>query len=299
MTTNYPLVSIGVPTYNRPFGIKRVLDCLVNQTYPNLEIVVSDNCSTNPDVEKVIAEFLHDKRIKYTRHEANMGPNFNFQYVVEQATGEYFKFLADDDWIDLNFIEECLLFLQMNPSYSSVYGICKIYSLDGIFIQNDVEINLEHEDGKERVLKFYEKVSFNSIFYGLTKKDLVTKYFSFENVIAIDWLVMARYAFIGKCKLLHTTHQYLSQGGISHNIDSLAATFNMSPFIIYYPHLNIGMNVYKDIMHGSKAYDSLPYNKKLVFALRCFFVIYNTHSVTWKLLSGTKKYFQYILTGKR
>jgi glycosyltransferase involved in cell wall biosynthesis len=61
MTKMYPLVSIGVPTYNRPLGIKRVLDCLTNQTYTNLEIVISDNCSTDPEVEKVIGTFLHDK----------------------------------------------------------------------------------------------------------------------------------------------------------------------------------------------------------------------------------------------
>jgi glycosyltransferase domain-containing protein len=298
MTKTYPLVSIGVPTYNRPLGIKRVLDCLTSQTYPNLEIVISDNCSTDPEVEKVIGPFLHDKRIRYIRHATNMGPNFNFQFVFEQSTGEYFKFLADDDWVDLNYIEECLNFLREHPSYSSAYGICKIYSADGIFIQNDVEINLEQEKGTDRVLTFYEKVSFNSIFYGITKRELVSNYFSFENVIAIDWLVMARYAFRGKCKLLHTTHQYLSQGGISRNIDSLAATFNMSPFIKYYPHLNIGMNVYKDIMRGSKAYDSLPYAKRLLFALRSFFVIYNTHSVTMQLLSGTKKYFQYVMAKK-
>jgi len=38
-----PLVTVGVPTYNRPKGLKRALNSLVNQTYQNLEIIVSDN----------------------------------------------------------------------------------------------------------------------------------------------------------------------------------------------------------------------------------------------------------------
>ena len=66
-----PLVSIGVPTYNRPFGLKKTLECLVNQTYSNIEIIISDNCSTNPDVEKVVNEFRFVERIKYFKQSIN------------------------------------------------------------------------------------------------------------------------------------------------------------------------------------------------------------------------------------
>ena len=122
MTMNLkPLVSIGVPTYNRPVELRRTLECLVKQTYSNIEIIISDNCSINPDVEKVINEFRSDERIKYFKQSINKGAPYNFTFVLDKSTGEYFKFLADDDWIDYNYVERCMAFLLENPAYSIAY----------------------------------------------------------------------------------------------------------------------------------------------------------------------------------
>jgi glycosyltransferase involved in cell wall biosynthesis len=54
---NEPLVSVGIPCYNRPEGLKRTLECITGQTYKNLEIIVSDNCSPDPEVERVGREY--------------------------------------------------------------------------------------------------------------------------------------------------------------------------------------------------------------------------------------------------
>jgi len=51
--SNSPLVSIGIPTYNRPNELKIAIESIVNQKYNNLEIIVSDNCSSDPAVEKL------------------------------------------------------------------------------------------------------------------------------------------------------------------------------------------------------------------------------------------------------
>ncbi|MBK7374561.1 MAG: glycosyltransferase [Chitinophagaceae bacterium] len=49
-----PLVTVGIPTYNRPGGLERTLACITVQTYANLEIIVSDNCSADPRVLPVL-----------------------------------------------------------------------------------------------------------------------------------------------------------------------------------------------------------------------------------------------------
>lgn len=104
-----PLVSVGVPTFERPDGLRRTLSHLVAQTYRRLEIVVSDNASSNPDVERVIAEFTsRDSRIRYFRQEHNLGAMANFKFVLAQATGEYFMWAADDDEWSPEFVEKCL-----------------------------------------------------------------------------------------------------------------------------------------------------------------------------------------------
>lgn len=117
---NYPLVSIGIPTYNRAdVFLKQALESAVSQTYPNIEIIVSDNCSTD-NTEALVRSF-NDPRIKYFRQEVNIGPVNNPNFCLQQASGAYFMQLHDDDMIDPDFVESC-----MNAAdYSADYGIIR------------------------------------------------------------------------------------------------------------------------------------------------------------------------------
>lgn len=109
MRDSVPLVSIGVPTYNRPEGLARTLDCLVAQTYSNIQILVSDNASPDPRVSAVGEQYArNDPRITYYRHAINQGAALNFKYVLRQAHGEYFMWAADDDEWGSRFVEACM-----------------------------------------------------------------------------------------------------------------------------------------------------------------------------------------------
>lgn len=115
-----PLVTIGIPTYNRADGyLKQALGSAVSQTYPNIEIIVADNCSTD-NTEEVVAGFA-DSRIRYTKHARNIGANNNFNYCLEQANGDYFLLLHDDDLIDADFVEACM----RSAGYATDFGIIR------------------------------------------------------------------------------------------------------------------------------------------------------------------------------
>lgn len=102
-----PLVTIGLSTYNRADGyLKNALDAAVSQTWANLEIIVSDNCSDDNTEELVMS--YSDQRIKYIRQKENIGAANNFNFCLEQAKGDYFLLLHDDDLIDSDFIETCM-----------------------------------------------------------------------------------------------------------------------------------------------------------------------------------------------
>ena len=119
MQNNLPLVSIGLPIFNRPEGLIRSLECLVNQTYQNIEIVIADNCSTNTDVEKIAREYVaKDSRITYYRHDSNKGWGYNTNFVIEKAKGEYFMRATDDDWWDFTFVEKVMTLMLANPDAS-------------------------------------------------------------------------------------------------------------------------------------------------------------------------------------
>ena len=93
-----PLCSIGVPTYNRPALLREALACLTAQTYENLEIIVSDNASPDPEVADVINDFSgRDPRIRSVRQPTNIGAVGNFQFVLNEARGPFFMWHADDD----------------------------------------------------------------------------------------------------------------------------------------------------------------------------------------------------------
>ena len=105
--TSFPLATIGICTYNRAGGyMPDAVQSAVNQKYPNLEIVISDNCSTD-NTEEVIRGF-DDPRIRYIRQPRNLGVNGNFNACLNAAEGEYFLLLHDDDLIDEDFIETCM-----------------------------------------------------------------------------------------------------------------------------------------------------------------------------------------------
>jgi glycosyltransferase involved in cell wall biosynthesis len=103
------LVSVGIPTFNNPEGLRRTLNQVLSQTHSNLEIIISDNLSTDIEVEIICKEYSsQDSRIHYFRQSKNLGAIENFKFVLRSSHGEYFMWAADDDEWKSNFIEICL-----------------------------------------------------------------------------------------------------------------------------------------------------------------------------------------------
>lgn len=116
---NFPLVSVGVPTYNRPEGLRCILRSVVRQQYPQMEIIVSDNASPGEAGQQaldVMAEFASDPRITFYRQSENMGAVENFRFVRKKAHGEFFTYASDDDeWLDQHL--EKLMRIHMQGEY--------------------------------------------------------------------------------------------------------------------------------------------------------------------------------------
>lgn len=102
-----PLVTIAIPTHNRADTyLPEALRCALDQTYPHLEIIVSDNASTDGTPDLVAR--CRDPRVRYVRHALAMRPNDNFNYCISQARGEYLLLLLDDEQIDRDFVQTCV-----------------------------------------------------------------------------------------------------------------------------------------------------------------------------------------------
>lgn len=183
-----PLVSVGIPAYNRPEGLRRTLDCITAQTYTNLEIIVSDNCSPDPKVEQIAREFQRqDSRIKYFRQERNIGPLDNFKFVLEQSSGEYFMWAADDDEWEPAFCET-LMEIHLKGNYNLVSSYTKCLQPDGT-IANLQRIDSRINAGNKEVFfcNFLRYHHWNytkaDLIYGIYKIDSARKNLCFvENL---------------------------------------------------------------------------------------------------------------------
>jgi glycosyltransferase involved in cell wall biosynthesis len=116
---NLPLVSILIPTYNREKYIERCITSAIQQDYPNLEIIVSDNASTDRTSE-IINKFIADKRFKYIRNTNNIGLFDNwYKLLYELANGEFGIILPDDDYlVDKSHITKAInLVKKFNVNY--------------------------------------------------------------------------------------------------------------------------------------------------------------------------------------
>jgi glycosyltransferase involved in cell wall biosynthesis len=114
-----PLVTIGIPTYNRADGfLKDAIESALAQTYPHIEIIVSDNCSSD-DTSTLVRSYV-DPRLQYHRHASNIGPDNNFNFCLQQAKGDYFILLHDDDLIDPDFVDACMQHAHYSPEYAII-----------------------------------------------------------------------------------------------------------------------------------------------------------------------------------
>jgi glycosyltransferase involved in cell wall biosynthesis len=113
-----PLVSVGVPVRNGGATLGRVLEGLVTQSYPNLEIVISDNASsdTTEDLGRRMA--ARDPRVRYVRHEQPLPVLDNYRYVFSETHGELFMWAAHDDFRSPNYVETLVDVFRRRPDAS-------------------------------------------------------------------------------------------------------------------------------------------------------------------------------------
>lgn len=107
-----PIVSICIPAYNPNF-FKEALDSVINQTYEQLEILISDD-SLNADIEEIVKTYSFDKRIKFFKNPVHGGDR-NYINALSHATGDYIKFFNDDDILVPRCVESLVRAAEENP----------------------------------------------------------------------------------------------------------------------------------------------------------------------------------------
>ena len=248
---NGSLVSIGIPTYNNPAGLKRTLECITSQTYRNLEIIISDNFSPSPETASVIEEIsTSDFRIRYYRQEKNIGATANFKFVLEKATGDFFMWAADDDeWLP-TFISTLLEPLQKYPEVS--VAMCGVKRIDESGIFFDIVRFSEFNGPDYNLLRAGLYAACNDVItfyiYGLYRLSFLKRFyqnlddsFGKDLIIVTEMLMSSKFFYVDK--FLHIRKLYLKQGtaerysdeGLGRNygdrLNYLKLFLNFGPFL--------------------------------------------------------------------
>jgi glycosyltransferase involved in cell wall biosynthesis len=275
--SNQPLVTIGLPTYNRGYSLRDALESALTQDYQNIELVISDNGSTDETQAICLEACARDKRIRYFRFDSNQGPTVNFSEVLKQARGEFFMWFSDDDWMDRSYVSEGLRVMLAHADVGLVCGREKYYD-DGKFAFESLHMNLLQDSAPERVQAYFRQVTMNGTIYGMMRRELLTK-IPFHEVLAGDWLVVAQMAFLAKVKTLESAAINRSVAGESQDIHRLAASGGLSKFWVRNPHLKISFTVFKDIVWGSPVYRVLSLPRRLVLGSKCFVAVCRKYCV--------------------
>jgi len=121
--TTLKKVSIIIPTRNRVNYLERTIHSALMQDYANIEIIITDNASSD-NTEDVVKKYLHDKKVKYFRNNYNIGMAANWnKALMKYASGKYVMLLPDDDrLVDNSYISEAMELIDRNLNVVLVFA---------------------------------------------------------------------------------------------------------------------------------------------------------------------------------
>jgi glycosyltransferase involved in cell wall biosynthesis len=142
------LVTVGIPIYKRLDHLPKVLDIVAAQDYARVELLVSDNGVNGSRVHDIVkTHYARPARVRQNASTVSMSEHFN--QIINEAAGEFFVLLADDDEISPNYVSELVSLLNRHPSASAAMGVQETMDESGSVIRRSSESVPEILSGRE------------------------------------------------------------------------------------------------------------------------------------------------------
>lgn len=200
MNESKPRVSIGLPVYNGENYLASTIESILAQTYPDFELIIADNASTDRTAEICQQYAEKDARVRYERHTQNLGAAKNYNYVFHVARGEYFKWVAHDDPLAPDALARCVDALDAHPEVIMAYPRT-------ILIDGQGEVIEFHKDGFhlmmdrpcDRLRQAFSSSAWCHPVFGLVRTDVLGKTGLIGSYPSSDKVLLAEFAIVGKC----------------------------------------------------------------------------------------------------
>jgi len=201
------IVTIGIPVYNEGDYLSETINSALTQTLSDIEIIISDNASTDLSFEIASDYSKMDPRVRVIRQEENIGPLNNFRYVLDETKTPYFVWLGGHDLFEKDYLEKAVNCLK------SEQGTVMAYPRHAIFVDNNNDY-LSGEAcsnintiGLERPLKRVKHIAKNlrkcTNIHGVFRTEELRQ-LPFENVIGSDNLMLAIAGVFGHIRDIDT-----------------------------------------------------------------------------------------------
>jgi glycosyltransferase involved in cell wall biosynthesis len=163
-----PLVTVAVPVYNGAAFLDRALRSIVGQSHANIEIVVSDNASTDATADIIRQYAGRFRRFRCFRQPATLPVFDNFRFLFDQAQGEFFFWAPHDDYWDPRYIETGVTLLSAEPAASMVMGTVRYFNEHGKeILRYDPPYRLSHRSARDRVSTYLQEGTTDHLFYAM------------------------------------------------------------------------------------------------------------------------------------
>ena len=151
-----PRLTIAIPTLNRADLLVRAIDSALAQTSPEVEVLVSDNASTDETPE--VLRPYRERGVRVFRQPKTIPASQNGTFLMREARGEYFVGLSDDDYLEPDFATNVLALYDRHPELSFLYTGCAVHyedipvpALVGPEVESGLDFLLGHFTGKREV----------------------------------------------------------------------------------------------------------------------------------------------------
>lgn len=201
------LVSIGLPVFNGEEVLEDTIRSILAQQYGDIELVISDNASTDSTEEICRALAAKDRRISYHRHPENRGLLRNFEFAIQAARGTFFRWIGDDDRLDPAYTTTCLAAFAADPRLLLVTTqIAYTDTRDGIvrtqsYDRAGIRTGINSDDPVERVTEVLRLLNEGYLvidpLYGMVRRDAVLALGPRWNAPREDQVFAARLAMGG------------------------------------------------------------------------------------------------------
>ena len=201
MISSPPRVSIGMPVFNGEKYLKQAIDSILEQTYQDFELIISDNASTDKTQQICLEYAKKDNRINYHRNTRNIGAPKNYNHVFWLSSGEYFKWTAHDDILITDYLEKCVRVLDNDPSVVLCHSLVNKIDENGTIVGNYDDrtlFNISSSNPHERFRDLITERNTCWAFHGVVRTNSLKKTPLHGDYIYADRNLLAELGLVGK-----------------------------------------------------------------------------------------------------